>query len=106
MDIPKMALSLGRLWRRPGDAAGCRSGKVEGERLCDVGTVRYNDEKERGAKHRSGGPIMTPIINRNGRIAGTRTSVYDIVHYLEGNRFTLEQIAHYNAISMEQFNVP
>jgi uncharacterized protein (DUF433 family) len=45
---------------------------------------------------------MTPTISKNGRIEGTRTSVYDIVPYLEGNRFTLDEIAQYNAISMEQ----
>ena len=45
---------------------------------------------------------MTLTINKNGRIEGTRTSVYDIVPYLEGDRFTLEEIAQYNAISLEQ----
>jgi uncharacterized protein (DUF433 family) len=42
---------------------------------------------------------MTPTINSNGRIAGTRTSVYDIVPYLKGDRFTLEEIAQYTADS-------
>jgi uncharacterized protein (DUF433 family) len=48
---------------------------------------------------------MTPNINPNGRIAGTRTSVYDIVPYLEGGRFTLEEIAQHTAISMEELQV-
>src|SRR5580692_2222799 len=48
---------------------------------------------------------MTPTINPNGRIAGTRTSVYDIVPYLESGRFTLEEIARYTAISMEELQV-
>jgi uncharacterized protein (DUF433 family) len=51
------------------------------------------------------GSFMTPTINPNGRIAGTRTSVYDIVPYLEGGRFTLEEIAKYTAISMEELQV-
>jgi uncharacterized protein (DUF433 family) len=48
---------------------------------------------------------MTPTINPNGRIAGTRTSVYDIVPYLEYGKFTFEEIARYTAISMEELQV-
>ena len=48
---------------------------------------------------------MTPTINPNGWIAGTRTSVYEIVPYLEFGRFTLEEIAQYTAISMEELQV-
>ena len=48
---------------------------------------------------------MTPTIKPNGRISGTRISVYDIVPYLESGKFTHEQIAHWNGISMEELQV-
>jgi len=53
----------------------------------------------------AGGLIHDANHYPNGRIAGTRTSVYDIVPYLEGGRFTLEDIAKYTAISMEELQV-
>lgn len=45
---------------------------------------------------------MTPTILPNGRIEGTRTSVFHIIPYLGSDRFTQEQIAEYNGISMDQ----
>jgi len=47
---------------------------------------------------------MTPSISPTGRINGTRTTVYHIVPYLEGGRFSLEEIAKDNAITMEELH--
>src|SRR5438876_11549180 len=44
---------------------------------------------------------MAAVIADNGRIVGTRSSVYDVLHYLEGNR-PPAQIAEILRVSLEQ----
>jgi uncharacterized protein (DUF433 family) len=41
----------------------------------------------------------------NNRIAGTRITVWDVYHYLEGGDWTHEQIAEILRISLEQVQV-
>jgi len=45
---------------------------------------------------------MIPEFREDGRIFGTRISVYDIIPYLEGGRTSMEDIAKYNSLTMDE----
>ena len=48
---------------------------------------------------------MIPEFREDGRIFGTRISVYDIIPYFEGGRTSLDDIAKYNSLTVDELQM-
>jgi len=48
---------------------------------------------------------VIPEFREDGRIFGTRISVYDIIPYLDHGRTSLEDIAKYNSLTMDELQM-